>query len=484
MGVSLFTFRLILKLLGVDDYGTYSAIGGVIIMFSFLAGAMTQATQRYLSFYLGKNDMHGLRRIFSMSVNTYMIFCLVILLLAETLGLWFVNTYMKFPTTSHTTVNIVYQFTIFTLMVQMMQLPYRSAIIAHEKMNFFAYLSVIEALMKLGVVGVLFLMDSHRLIGYVGTLFTVSVIVCLAHWYYTRRSFEACRYVRMWDRNMFRELTSFSGWNLLGSISNVGAQQGLDVLFNIFLGVVVNAAMGVTTQVCNAITSFVTNFQTAFNPQIIKLFASGNKEEFFTLIFRASRVSFILLFVLGLPVIVCCRPILNLWLTEVPEYSISFIQLMLIFSLIDALSGPLWTSAQASGNIRNYMLIMASLIFLNVPIAYLLLKLGYSPVYVITAKVIINFITHNVRILYLKGLIGFPVAEYYRKVMFPVMLAFGIAAPGPWILRNVNSGLGWHILIFAFALILAIVTSWFILLSHNERRTITDKLKTIRLKHR
>jgi len=223
---------------------------------------------------------------------------------------------------------------------------------------------------------------------------------------------------------------------------------------------------------------------TAFNPQIIKLFASGNKEEFFTLIFRASRVSFILLFVLGLPVIVCCRPILNLWLTEVPEYSISFIQLMLIFSLIDALSGPLWTSAQASGNIRNYMLIMASLIFLNVPIAYLLLKLGYSPVYVITTKVIINFITHNVRILYLKGLIGFPVAEYYRKVMFPVMLAFGIAAPGPWILRNVNSGLGWHILIFAFALILAIVTSWFILLSHNERRTITDKLKTIRLKHR
>ena len=479
MAVSLFTFRMVLKLLGVDDYGTYNVIAGLVILFSFISGAMTQSTQRYMSFHIGKNDMEGLKRVFTMSINMYMMVCGAIFVLAESIGLWFVNTYLEFPHGDMVAVNIVYQCTILTLIFQILQLPYRAAIISFERMNFFAYLSVLEVVLKLLVVLVLFLLSTNRLIGYALSLLGVAVLISAWYRIYCIRKFEECKYIRYWNKDTFKELISFGGWNLLGSGSNVAAQQGLNILFNIFVGVGVNAAMGVSNQVCNAVNTFVTNFQTAFNPQIIKLYAAGERQAFFNLIFRASRISFMLLFVLGLPIIVCCKPILNLWLTEIPEYTLQFIQLMLVFSLIDALSGPLWISAQATGNIKGYMILISGMIFLNLPFAYVLLKFNFSPVCVILVRVILNFIIANIRVFYLKGLIGLPVKAYYYKVMIPILGACAVSAPLPLYLRTITTNLAEDGALLVFTFVITLTSSSMLLLTRNERTAIFDKLKKI-----
>ena len=475
MGVTFYTFRMVLELLGVEDYGTYNVIGGVIVLFSFISGALTQSTQRYLSFHIGKNDMESLKQIFSMSINIYILASVLILTLAETIGLWFINSYMNFPTDDLYVVNIVYQFTIVSLIFQLLQLPYQSAIIAFERMNFFAYLSILEAALKLAVVLILFNLESNRLIGYAISLSGVSIAICLSYRFYCTRKFDSCKYIRIWNKQIFRELTSFSGWNLLGSASNVATQQGLNILFNIFIGVSVNAAMGISNQVCGAVNLFVTNFQTAFNPQIIKLYAANELQAFYNLIFRASRISFFLLFIIGFPIIVCCESILNLWLTTVPPDTLEFIQLMMIFSLIDALSGPLWVSAQASGFIRGYMILMSAMIFFNIPLAYILLNLGFSPIFIILIRVILNFIIANVRIFYLKYLINLPVRGYYTKVMTPILSTCIIVSPLPLYLRNYANSISTQIVLFIFTFILALFFSYLILLTKSERIKIMEK---------
>lgn len=481
MIVALYTFRMILQLLGIKDYGTYSVIGGIVVLFSFLSGAMTQSTQRYISYYIGNGDENKLEKLFSMSINLHLILSGIVFLLAETVGVWFVNTQMNFDTEMYI-VNIVYQCTILTFIIQVLQIPYRATIISYEKMDFFAYLSILEVVLKLGVVFILFLIKDNRLIWYAVITSLVVLIITAMYKAYCSRHFKICHYFRLWDKKIFFELTGFSGWNLLGAIGNVGAQQGINILFNIFCGVAVNAAMGISNQVCNSVTSFFTNFQTAFNPQIIKLYASGEKDEFLNLILRASRVSFSLMFIVGVPIIICCRPILEFWLDTVPQYAVSFVQLMLIFSLIDALSGPLWTSAQACGKIKNYMLIIASLIFLNVPIAFFLLKYGFSPVLVIAVRVVLNLLIHNIRIFYLKFLIDFPVLEYFKKVMFPVCTTIIVSTPIPLYAYSHASNLIEFVLVFLLSFIIAISASWFILMTESERTFIKSKVSSVAAK--
>ena len=465
MGVTLFTFRMVVELLGINDFGTYNVIGGIVILFSFISGALTQSTQRYLSFQIGKNDATALQQVFSMSLNIYGLACIVILILAETIGLWFVNKYLEFPTGDIFAANVVYQCTIISLLFQILQLPYQAAIISFEKMNFFAYLSILEAILKLVVVIILFSITTNRLIWYAASLSGVSILICITYKSYCTQRFTSCKYSQFWNKQTFKELISFGGWNLLGSASNVATQQGINILFNIFIGVSVNAAMGVANQVCNAVNTFVTNFQTAFNPQIIKLYAMNEQEAFFNLIFRASRISFMLLFIIGLPIIICCKPILSLWLTEIPPNSIQFIQLMMVFGLIDALSGPLWVSAQASGRIKWYMILI-------------LLRYGVSPIYVILIRVVLNFIIANVRIFYLKHLINLPVGKYYQRVMIPIIIVCLISFPIPLYLYDFTNTITGKFLLF----VLTFINSTFLLLTRSEKSTIANKLN--RMIHR
>lgn len=302
MAVSLFTFRELLKQLGIDDYGTYNVVGGVVILFSFLSNALTQSNQRFLSFVIGKGNPTGeLKHVFSMIVNVQIVISLVIVILAETIGLWFINTKLNFMDEQISTINWIYQFSIITFVIQILQIPYTSAIIAYERMSFFSYISIGEAILRLGVVFILGFFASGRLIIYAGLLAVSALCIWTIYFTFCNKLFPGCHYIKTFDAIMFRKLISFSGWNMLGGLGNVGASQGVNFLLNIFNGVVLNAAMGVAHQVSAAVNSLVSNMQVAFNPQIIKSYAAGEISYFISLINRSARFTFYLIYLIGLP---------------------------------------------------------------------------------------------------------------------------------------------------------------------------------------
>ncbi|MDE5594638.1 MAG: lipopolysaccharide biosynthesis protein [Muribaculaceae bacterium] len=479
MGVTLFSFRIILKELGEDGYGIYNVVAGVVILFSFLSAAMTQSTQRFLSYHIGRKDYAELQRVFSMSVNVHIVIAGIILVLAETVGLWFLNTYMSFPAGMLSTANAVYQCSLVTFIIQIFTVPYQASIISNERMSFYAYFSIIEAILKLSAALLLIFIVDNKVIIYAAALTIVSLCIFFTYRIYCRSKFEHCIYHYFFDSELFRKILSFSGWNMLGGIGNVGASQGVNIILNIFRGVALNAAMGVSNQVAGAVSSFVSNMQTAFNPQIIKSYAAEDKEYFLSLIFRASRFSFLLIFVIGFPVILCCSTIFDIWLTETPDYAVPFTQLIIIFCMIDAISGPLWTAAQASGKIKTYMLIIATMIFTNVPAAYIILYLELSPVWLMVYKVFMNLIIHFTRIGYLHLLIDFPSLIYLKKVTFPIIFYTLLSVPLPFIISQHSETVLENLLLVAFTVCECIILGLLFLMNNNERRFVVDKLRSV-----
>lgn len=476
MAVSFFSLRLLLQELGQEDYGTYNVIGGVVVLFSFLSSALTQSTQRYLSYHLGRKDYENLRRVFSMSINVQFIISLIIIGLAETIGLWFVNSYMKFEPGMMPVVNVIYQLSILTFVIQIMTVPYQALIISHEKMSFFAYFSVLDAALRLSAVMILIFVANNKLIIYCSALVIVALIVWGCYYIYCRNQFRGCRYQFIKDKGLFKELVSFSGWNMMGGLGNVGASQGVNVIFNVYIGVLVNAAMGVANQVSAAVNSLSSNLLSAFSPQIVKTYAAGEIAEFNSLVFRASRVAFLLNFMLGFPMILCCKTILILWLTEIPEYAVPFTQLVIASSMIDAISGPLWTAAQACGKIKTYMIIVSSMILSNVLAAIVILSLHLSPIWVIAYKVGMNLLIHCFRIGYLKCKIDFPASEYLRKVMMRIAMFIIMALPLPLLVKPAFSGVWPLIGLFGLSIIECIVIGLFVMLTKSERQFILKKL--------
>ncbi len=480
MAVSLFTFRELLRLLGVDDYGTYNVVGGVVILFSFLSNAMTQSNQRFLSYHIGKGNKGELQRIFSMIINVQLLLGLIILILAETVGLWFINTKMNFAQEKMMSVNLVYQFSILTFIIQILQIPYTSSIVSHERMDFFSYVSIGEALLRLGVVLALALLPSGRLVAYAMLLSISALIMFLINYVYCTKKFSICKYHRFWNKAQFKELTSFSGWNMLGGLGTVGSSQGINILFNIFCGVVVNAAMGVSHQVSAAVGSLVGNMQMAFNPQIIKSYASGEIQYFNSLIFRASRISFLLILIIGVPIIACANEILSIWLTDVPQYAVSFTQLTIAYCMVDSLAGPLWTANQASGRVRTYMIIVSILILLNIPLGYLVLSKGWSPIFVMLIRVILCFIVLNFRIFYLKNTIEFPYRQFYSSVILRAFVAFTLCILIYYVCRDIIDFTGIKQIIFLGGSLFLFTTiiGYLVLLNSTERFFITNKVKS------
>ena len=388
MVVNLYTSRVILQALGVEDFGLYNVVGGVVVLFTFINNAMVTSTQRFLNFEIGKNDYEEARNVFSTSLNIHFIIAVIFLVLAETIGLWFLNTYLQIPDGREIAANWVYQFSILVSILNIIRSPYNAAIIAHEHMSFYAYVSIIEVVLKLAIVYMVYLF-ADRLIAYAFLMMIVTLIILGAYYIFCKKKYSICKYKFEYNKKRYLELASFSGWSLFGSMANMGASQGVNIILNMFFGVTVNAAMGIANQVNAAVYQFVSSFQTAFNPQIIKSYAAGDRTYFISLIMNTSRYSFLLLFLLALPIYICCPEILSIWLGTVPEYAVEFCRLMLVFSLIDAVQGPLWVSAQATGKIRNYQIIMSTLILLNLPVSYLLLRLFFIFELAILTKVII-----------------------------------------------------------------------------------------------
>lgn len=479
MLVSLYTSRVVLETLGADDFGIYNVVGSVVVLFSFIQGAMATAVQRYLNFELGRDDKNAVSRVFSMSMTVHIMIALIVVVLSETIGLWFLNTQMQIPSGRHIATQWVYQFSVLTCCVNILRIPYNATIIAYEKMSFYAYVSILEVFLKLSVVFLLVFSNGDRLILYSIQMLIVSIIISVAYVFFCRKKFTTCSYSLFWDKKLFEEIFGFSAWSLFGSMANLGASQGINVLLNIFCGVVVNAAMGLAQQVNSAVSQFIVNFQTAFVPQLVKLYARNEYEKFVHLIFRSSKLSYFLILLIGLPVLTYTRPLLEIWLHSVPEYTVQFTRLMILFSMIDAMSGPLWNSVQATGKIRNYQILMSSIIAINVPAAYVILKLGGSPIIVLVVRVIINFITHLVRIFYLRRLFEFPSLPYIKDIMSRIVFVSIVAMPLPLLMmRKVPTPTVWQLLFFLVIIVLqTAVFVFFLGLSQGERRTLINGVR-------
>ena len=469
MAVTLYTSRVVLNVLGVEDFGIYNVVGGIVVMFSFLNGAMATSTQRFLSFSLGKNDQEQVARVFSMSMTTHISIALIVLLLAETFGLWIFYRYLNIPPERMGAAQWVYQLSVLTFCISIIRVPYNAGIIAYERMSFYAYISIVEVCLKLGMVILLQYLGSDKLILYALLMALTTGIVTFIYKLYCCKTFSVCRYHYFWDKHLYKELISFSGWSLFGSAANVGVQQGINILLNVFFGVVTNAALGIANQVSSAVSQLVGNFQTAFNPALVKSYASGDYSYFVRLIFQTSRFSYFLLFIIALPLYLCMPFVLKVWLDIVPEYTVVFCRWMLVFVLIDAVSAPLWISVQAIGKIRSYQLLMSALIFLNIPLSWLLLRLGKDAEWVMQVRVGINLLTFICRIIYLQKRKVISSYLYLREVISPVVLVSVLSVPLPlWIGCN-YSGLKGFLLLSGVSVILSGVAIWFLGLRKSER---------------
>lgn len=326
MAVTLYTSRIILNVLGIEDFGIYNVVGGIITMFSFLNGAMSSSTQRYLTFELGKGEILQLRKVFQTSVNIHWLIALFILVLGETIGLWFLQEKMVIPSERLDAAFWVYQFSIITMMIMIISVPYNAAIIAHEKMSAFAYISVMEVLLKLGIVYLLYFTQLDKLKFYAALLCGMQLMVRIIYGLYCGRHFEETHYKWGWDGKLFREMLGFAGWNLWGGIAYVFFTQGLNIMLNVFFGPAVNAARGLAVQVQGAVAQFSLNFQMAINPQITKSYAKKDFTYMHSLIFRSSKFTFLLLTTLSLPLFIKADLILNIWLAVVPDYTVTIVR--------------------------------------------------------------------------------------------------------------------------------------------------------------
>ena len=479
MIVSLYTVRVVLDVLGTEDYGIYNVIGGIVVLFSFLNTAMNGATQRFLSYALGKMENELYQKTFSMSVNCHAVLSGGIFILLETVGLWFLCTHMNIPDGRMVAAHWVYQFSVFSFVVNVLRVPYNASIISYEKMSFYAYLSIIDVLLNLGVVFFLLIDASiDKLILYSGLKFLISVFCWLASYIYCKRVFNTCNYTFLWDKEMFKKLFGFSGWSILGAGSVLITQNGSNILINIFCGVTANAAYGIANQVSSAIYAFVSNFQLAFQPQIVKLYAANHREEQVLLVNRASIISYFLLLIISIPFILNADFVLGLWLKDVPQYAVEFCQWMLVYSLIDSIQAPLWMTINATGKIKTYSVWTSVIYLLNMPIAWVLLYLGVSPISVFVIRVLLNLITAFIRIIYIKSAFDFPISGYifmlFKRAVPVTVLAVGTSC----YINSFTSDTSMSIVIATISILLITgLFEFFMGLTSNERKFIVQLLR-------
>jgi len=422
MLVSLYTSRVVLSALGVDDYGTYNVVGGFVAMFSLLSGSLSNAISRYITFELGRGDKKKLNEVFSTSVTVQMILALTVVVLAEAFGIWFLNTQMNIPEGRMVAANWVFQCSLLTFAINLISIPYNACIIAHEQMTAFAYISILEALLKLGAVFLLFVIGFDKLIVYAVLLAFVATLIRFIYGVYCKRHFEECHYSFSINKPLIKEMTSLAGWNLLGSSGSILNSHGVNLLMNMFFGVAVNAARGLAVQVNGAVTQFVNSFTTAVNPQITKSYAKGEKDYLFKLVMMSSKYSFFLMLLLAAPILAETPYILKLWLKEVPDYTVLFVRLALMISLIASLSTSLYTLALSTGNIKKYQIVVGSLSLSCFFVTYVFYKLGFPVETAYYVNIGIQIIILFARLIILSRQTGISIIQYVASVLYKSLL--------------------------------------------------------------
>lgn len=476
MGVSLYTFRLVLKVLGVEDYGIYNVVGGIVLIFSFLNGTMATATQRFVSIELGRNDLKRLTHVFSTSLLIHGVLACLILLLAESVGLWFLNYELVIPTNRIVAANWVYQCSILSFLVSILSVPYNAMIIAYEKMNVFAYITILEVIFKLLIVVLLMVCSVDKLILYSVLLLFISILIRIISSVYCKRTFVACNFKFKIHREIAIQMSSFAGWNTFGCIALVAREQGINMLLNIFCGPVVNAARGVAYQVNTAVNSFISNFQLAMDPQIVKSYAENNEIYLSKLIYNGTRYSYYLLLFLSLPILIETEPVFKLWLGEIPQYTIIFVRIILITSLVESLSHSVSTAHLATGKIKLLQLIVGFINFLSLPISYILLRNGFLPYWTMLTILLLSMLCFLLRLILYKRVQDFLLKSFLKIVVLNILWVSLIASIFPLLLKYYFNNI--H---FIIILITCILSSFFSIvcigLHQKERSILYSKIK-------
>lgn len=431
MFISFFTARVILNALGVDDYGIYNVVGGLVSMFSVLLGSLSSATSRFLTFGLGKGDLSNLKKIFSTTINIHIILAIIVVLIIESVGVWFLNHRMTIPIDRMYAANWVLQCSVIVFATGLLSVPYNAAIIAHEKMSAFAYMTIFDVTSKLLIAFGVYYYHGDKLI-LLSILFVCQCIINrTVYWLYCKRKFTECSYSWGWDKHMSLRIFSFAGWNFIGSTADLMKDQGVNIVINIFTGPVVNAARGIAMQINSAVNQFTNNFMVAIKPQITKCYAVGELQRMQNLIFQGTRLSFFLFMLISIPLFLEIEKVLYLWLGQVPKHTVLFARLILILSLSEILSNALITAQLATGEIKKYQLTVGGILLLNLPLSYLLLKIGIFPESTIVVAIILSQLCLLVRLKFLRDSIKLSIRLFLRKVYWNVLLTTIVAIIPP-----------------------------------------------------
>lgn len=473
--VGLYASRVLLEKLGFEDYGIYNVVGGVIVLFSFLSSALNSATQRFLSVALGKKDEERLSKIFGTSIHIYILLSVLVFILAETVGLWFLNYQMNFPAHRMKAVNWVYHITIITFILNTLRTPYNASIISYEKMSFYAITSIFEAISKLFIIYLIDKSHIDQLIFYALLVLVISFILLMWYIIYCHTNFPHLKFLKKADKACFKEMFNFSGWSLFGSFASIGSSQGINILLNIFCGVLVNAGMGIANQVTNVVNQFVSNFQVAFQPQIVKGYASHEIDNVQGLVFLSSRISFYLLFIISIPFLVEPDYILKLWLGNVPTYASDFTFYLLIMLMIEAIAAPLYMTIQATGKIKEYQIVVSCILLLNIALAYICLKIGLSPITVVIIRCVVSFVLLLYRVYKTSIILEFSVQEFNRTVLLRTIAVGSICYAGLYVIKiNVTIS---PIVVILMAIAFSVVIIYLLGINHNERVLFSRLIK-------
>ena len=422
MGITLYTTRVVLNILGVADFGLYNVIGGVVGMLGFFRSTMSIATQRFMSYEIGLKNEKSVRHVFSCSVIGHFVLSLIVFIIAETAGLWFVKNKLVIPDGQDSVTIFVYQTVIVSFIINLIVVPYNSAIIAYEKFSFFAFLSIGEVILKLLLLWLLYFIDSEKLKLYSLLMMGVNLIIAVFYIIYCIIKFKSCKLKWVNDKKLYVQLFSFSGWIFAGDMSFFASTQGVNLLINVFFGPTVNAARAISEQVNQAVTSFASNFMLAVRPTITKKYAENNKNEAFSLVFSSTKFSFYLLLIFIVPLIYNTKIILSTWLGEIPAYTIQFTQLILINLLIHIIPTPLSYLIQADGNIRLHQIVVSigflSILFLSW-IAY---YINLNPLCTLYTTICISILDIPIRLWVVNRQIKIPIIKYVDKVIYPIII--------------------------------------------------------------
>lgn len=474
--INIYTVRVTLECLGDMDYGIYEAIASFIGALSFLNGTMTSATQRFLSYHLGKGDHAGYSHVFSMFIVCFLAFAALMIIVGELFGHLMVYDVLNIPSDRLDAALWVYRFTIISLAFNFLSIPFTAQIVANEKMGAFAYFSIADGLMKLIIVILLLHIGFDRLVLYAGLLALQTILIVAIYFIYCRIKFSFCRFKFRSDRMLLKELGAYTGWNLFGSISGMLVVQGQGVLLNIFFGPLVNTAKGVANRIYNVIISFAVNMFMAFSPQIVKSYASGEHARMHWLAMQSSRFSFLLLLILTFPLIMSMEPILNIWLGKalVTPLMIRFSQLMMIYSLVQALEPPITQMIRATGNIKEYQLKVGVWTLMYIPICIVFLWFWHNAILTMIILITLYLLIMAIRLHVADKVVNFPVRKYLKSVVWPISRVTAVLAICGLLLSywKHTDGLLMLAAHLAVCFLITAISIWLLGLSVEDRQTI------------